>query len=206
MKDFNELKQLWHVQQGDDGVSYNTILRSVKQEKSKYTSKLLTHVISIGCISLITLYLFITVPFYTWTTQLSMFIVVVCLMYYLAVQIRDYRAMRNSENLLSKPEEYISYLRAYKERRYRFNTRNYTIYTLCLSFALALYLIEMSFYLSITALVLFILATMVWFLVCYFTLMKLYIKKESEKLEQLIGKLKDLKQQFGGGESLEHKA
>jgi len=196
MKDFNELKQLWHVQQEHDGVSYNTILNTVKQTKNKYTTKLLSHVISIGVITLITLYIFITVPFYTWTTQLSMFIVIVCLIYYMFIQIKDYRAINNSENLLDRPEEYISYLQLYKKHRYKLNTQNYTIYTICLSVALALYLVEMSFYVSKFALVIFILATITWFLLCYFVLMKVYIKKESEKLEELINKLKDLKNQF----------
>jgi len=196
MKDFNELKQLWHVQKEHDGVSYNAVLNTVKQTKNKYTAKLLTHVISIAIIVLITLYIFVTVPFYTWTTQLSMFIVMVCLVYYMLIQIKDYRAINSSENLLNKPEEYISYLQTYKQHRYYLNTRNYTIYTFCLSVALALYLVEMSFYVSALALVLFVLATIAWFLICYFVLMKAYIKKESEKLEELIGKLKNLKNQF----------
>jgi heme/copper-type cytochrome/quinol oxidase subunit 4 len=196
MKDFNELKQLWHVQQENEGVSYDAILSTIRHTKNKYTSKLLTHVISIIIIVLITLYIFITVPFYTWTTQLSMFIVIICLIYYMIVQIKDYQAINKSENLLNKPEEYISYLTAYKHHRYKLNTRNYKIYTICLSIAIGLYLIEMSFYVSAIALTIFVVATIAWFLICYFILMKIYIKKESDKLEELIGKLGNLKDQF----------
>ncbi|MFC6100604.1 hypothetical protein [Olivibacter domesticus] len=198
MKDFNELKQLWHVQQENEGVSYDAILSTIRHTKNKYTSKLLTHVISIIIIVLMTLYIFVTVPFYTWTTQLSMFIVIICLIYYMIVQIKDYQAINKSENLLNKPEEYISYLTIYKHHRYKLNTRNYKIYTICLSIAIGLYLIEMSFYVSAIALAIFAVATIAWFLICYFILMKVYIKKESEKLEELIGKLKNLKDQFSG--------
>lgn len=196
MKDFNELKQLWHVQPENDGVSYRTILQTIKQTKNKYTTKLLSHVVSIAIIILITSYIFITVPFYTWTTQLSMFIVLICLVYYLIIQVRDYRAINRSENLLDTPESYILYLQQYKQHRHHFNTQNYTIYTLCLSVALALYMIEMSFYVSRWVLIVFIVAAIAWFLLCYFILMKVYIRKESEKLEELIHKLKDLKSQF----------
>lgn len=196
MKDFNELKQLWHVQQENDGVSYHAILHTVKQTKNKYTKKLLTHAISIAVIVLITLYIFVSVPFYTWTTQLSMLIVIVCLVYYMLIQIKDYRAINNSEHLLHKPEAYITYLQQYKQHRYKLNTRNYTIYTICLSIALGLYLIEMSFYVSTASLLIFVISTIVWFLICYFVLMKVYIKKETERLEELIGKLKGLKNQF----------
>ncbi|WP_134088146.1 hypothetical protein [Olivibacter sp. XZL3] len=196
MKDFNELKQLWHVQQEHEGVSYDAILTTVKQTKNKYTTKLLSHVISIAVIVLITLYIFISFRFHTWTTLLSMFIVITCLVYYMLIQVKDYRSINNSERLLNKPEAYIAYLQAYKQHRYRLNTRNYTIYTICLSIALGLYLIEMSFYVSTFALALFIVATVVWFLICYFVLMKVYIKKESERLEEMINKLKKLEDQF----------
>ncbi|GAA4788058.1 hypothetical protein GCM10023231_15280 [Olivibacter ginsenosidimutans] len=196
MKDFNELKQLWHVQQEHDGVSYNAIRNTIKQTKNKYTAKLLSHVISVAVIVLITFYIFITIPFYTWTTQLSMLIVLICLVYYMLIQIKDYRAIHNSENLLNKPEVYISYLQAYKKHRYKLNTQNYTVYTVCLSVAFALYLIEMSFYVSRMTLIIFVVATVIWFLICYFVLMKVYIRKESEKLQELINKLKDLKDQF----------
>jgi len=196
MKDFNELKQLWHVQPENDGVSYHMILQTIKQTKNKYTAKLLSHVISIAIIVLITSYIFIRVPFYTWTTQLSMFIVLICLVYYMIIQIKDYLAINRSENLLHTPESYIRYLQQYKQHRHHFNTRNYTIYTICLSIALALYLVEMSFYVSRWVLVIFIVAAIAWFLLCYFILMKVYIRKESEKLEELIHKLKDLKSQF----------
>jgi uncharacterized membrane protein YciS (DUF1049 family) len=196
MKDFNELKQLWHVQQEHDGVSYDAILNTVKQTKNKYTAKLLSHVISIAVIVLITIYIFISFRFHTWTTLLSMFIVISCLVYYMLIQIKDYRSISSSESLLNKPEAYIAYLQAYKQHRYRLNTRNYTIYTISLSIALALYLIEMSFYVSTFALVLFVIGTIIWFLICYFVLMKVYIKKESERLEELINKLKKLEEQF----------
>jgi len=197
MKDFNELKQLWHVQaEKEEVVSYDAILNTIKQTKNRYTSRLLSHAIGIAVIVVITLYIFMTIPFYTWTTQLSMFIVTACLIYYLSVQIRDYRVFNKGEKLLFKPKEYIAYLTAFKQHRYRFNTQNYTVYTWCLTIALALYLIEISFYVSRLALILFIAGTIIWFLLCYFVLMKTYRKKESEKLEELINKLIDLKDQF----------
>lgn len=196
MKDFNELKQLWHVQQEYDGVSYDAILNTVKQTKNKYTTKLLSHVISIAVVVLITFYIFISFRFHTWTTLLSMFIVITCLIYYMVIQIKDYRSIHNSERLLSEPSAYIAYLQTYKQHRYHLNTRNYSVYTICLSVALALYLIEMSFYVSAFALTVFVVAATIWFLICYFVLMKVYIKKESERLEELITKLKKLESQF----------
>jgi len=196
MKDFNELRQLWLVQGERDGVGYEAILQNVRQSKNKYTARLLSHVLSIGIIVLITLYIFIRVPFYTWTTQLSMLIILVCLVYYLITQIRDYRNIHRSEQLLATPREYMEYLTAYKQHRYRFNTRNYTVYTLCISIALLLYLVEMSFYVSLITLICFMVGAISWFLVCYFVLMKMYIKKESERLEEWINRLGSLSEQF----------
>jgi hypothetical protein len=102
----------------------------------------------------------------------------------------------NYDNLINKPEDYINYLKAYKEKRYVLNTRKYRLYSIFLSLGFLLYFVEISFlmpqWLTILALVL----TFSWIAYSYFVLMRIYIKREESKLEGMIHNLERIQKQF----------
>ncbi|HYK76204.1 MAG TPA: hypothetical protein VEV16_04445 [Daejeonella sp.] len=196
MKDFEALKNIWQAQVAVPKVSYEDVLKRVRKSKNSLAKKLLIELISMGLAISLLLYIWIASPFKLWTTHLAMFILVACCFFYLYTQIRDYKRIKNDSLLLSKPEDYIIYLKKFKQDRYILNTRKYRIYTLFFSLGILLYFIEISFIASIWVTVLGLAATVAWIIYCYVILMRNYIRKEETKLEEMIENLERLQKQF----------
>ena len=197
MKDFEALKDIWHAQIAQPKVSHEDVLKKVSETKKGYANKLLTEVFGmLAAITLLVLTWFF-LPVKMWTTHLAMIIMIACCFYYLVYQVRDFFKISNSTLLFEKPEEYISYLKKYKQSRYLLNTQKYKGYALFLGIAFALYFVEISFTASLWSTIIGAIATMVWFAFCYFVLMRNYIRKEESKLQDMIGNLERLQKQFG---------
>lgn len=196
MKDFEALKNIWHNQVALPKVSHEDVLKQIRKNKNGFANKLLVELIGMSSAIGLLIFVWVTSPFKMWTTHLGMLILIVCCLYYLYVQIRDYNLIKDESLLLSKPEEYIEYLKKYKHDRYLLNTRKYRIYTFFLSIGLALYFIEIAFLASVWITVLAISFTVAWILFCYLILMKDYIRKEESKLGDMIENLGRLQKQF----------
>lgn len=196
MKDFEALKNIWHNQVALPKVSHEDVLKRIRKNKNGFANKLLVELIGMSSAIGLLIFVWVTSPFKMWTTHLGMLILIVCCLYYLYVQIRDYNLIKDESLLLSKPEEYIEYLKKYKHDRYLLNTRKYRIYTFFLSIGLALYFIEIAFLASVWITVLAISFTVAWILFCYLILMKNYIRKEESKLGDMIENLGRLQKQF----------
>ncbi|MDF3077685.1 MAG: hypothetical protein K0S09_1574 [Sphingobacteriaceae bacterium] len=196
MKDFEALKNIWHGQTELPKLSYEDILKNIRGTKSKFANKLLFQVIALIFSIAVMLYVLFKNDFKLGTSQLGITIFVICLLYYLFVQIRDYRNISNSENMLDKPDEYISYLKSYKHRRYILNTRVYRIYMVFIALGLALGFIEVFFTMSVWQTALAIIFTIGWFLLCYYVFMRLYIRKEEARINEMIQNLERLQAQF----------
>ena len=201
MKDFEALKDIWHNQVVLPKISHEDVLRKVRKTKNGFANKLLIELIgmclAIGMLS----YVWLSSPFKMWTTHVAMVIMISCCLYYLYVQIRDYNRIKDDSLLLSKPEEYIDYLKSYRSARYNLNTSKYKVYTWFLSIGFLFYFIEISFLASPWVTVAGIVATALWILFCYFVLMKRYIRKEEAKLEEMIQNLERLQKQFKTNEA-----
>lgn len=195
MKDFDALKNIWHSQLSAPKVSYDDILKGIKASKNSFANKLLIE--TIGMLAAIILFslIWINSASMMWTTHLSLFIFLLCCVYYIFVQIQDYRSISNSQSLLKEPEEYIKYLKRYRQRRYLLNTRKYAIYSIFIGVAFAFYFIEIYFSSPLWQTVTGITATAVWFVICWY-LMRFYIRKEQEKLNGMIDQLERLEKQF----------
>ena len=196
MKDFEALKNIWHNQVALPKVSHEDVLKYIRKSKNGFANKLLIELIGMSAAMILIMYVWITSPFKMWTTHLGILIVIFCCLYYLYVQIRDYTLIKDESLLLNKPEEYIRYIKKYRQNRYILNTRKYKIYTFFLSIGLALYFIEISFLASIWITVAGIVFTVAWILFCYLFLMKNYIRKEESKLGEMIENLERLQKQF----------
>ena len=196
MKDFEALKDIWHNQVALPKVSHEDVLRKVRKTKNGFANKLLIELIGMGLAIAMLTYVWISSPFKMWTTHLAMVILIACCLYYLYVQVRDYSRIKDESLLLNKPEDYIDYLKNYKNDRYILNTRKYRIYTWFLSFGFLFYFIEIAFLASIWVTVIGIFFTVSWILFCYFVLMRRYIRKEESKLEDMIQNLERLQKQF----------
>lgn len=196
MKEFDEIKKLWHTQQTTPAVSLNTVLKGIKSSKRRYVQKLMVQTVLVAVVLLTVIAVWLFVPFVTWTSHLALLMITCCVGYYFIVQVRDYKRVKDDSFLFSQPEEYIRSLRAYKAARLYLHTRNYRIYLLCISLAMALYAIEMYFILPVWLFVGYLLFTALWIGCCHFIFIKNYRKRENERLQHLIRRLEDMQRQF----------
>jgi len=196
MKGFEEIQQLWQGQKPEPNVSFDAILKRLKQDRTTFARKLLWQSITVGIAIIAALWIGIVIHFSTWTTYLALAIMVGCIVYYFSNQLNDYKGISRSSHLLSKPQDYINYLRAFQQRRNRFNTRNYVIYEICIAVAFGLYGIEMYFVLPLLTFIGIFIFVIFWFLICHFVFMKQYIKSENMRIEEMIDNLGRIKDQF----------
>src|SRR5690606_954971 len=196
MKGFDQIQQLWHGQAPEPNVSFENVLKRIKASRSSLAKKLFWQSISMGVAVAILLWMCFSVEFSTWTTYLAIAIMMGCICYYFASQLRDYHAISNSGNLLSKPQDYILYLKTFQQKRYRFNTRNYTVYEVCIAIAFALYGIEMYFALPLWTFIGLGIFVVFWFVICHVVFMKQFIRNEQARIAEMIDNLERIKGQF----------
>lgn len=195
MKDFEALKSIWQDQVALPKVSHEDVLKKVRKTRNGLASRLLIEMIGMGIAAAGLIYFWIESPFKMWTTHLAMIIFIICCIYYIIALIGNYRRI-NHNNLVDKPEDYIKYLTKYKHDRYIFNTRKYSIFSIFFTAGFILYFIEIAFITSFWVTVIGIILTFLWIGFCYFVLMRIYIKREEAKLEEMIQNLERLHKQF----------
>ena len=195
MKDFEALKSIWHDQITLPKVGHEDVLKKIRKTRNGLSSRLLIEMIGMGIATAVITYVWIESPFKMWTTHLAMIIFIACCIYYILALIDNYRRI-NDNKLIDKPEDYITYLKKYKHDRYIFNTRKYTIYSIFLTAGFLLYFVEISFMAPVWVTISGFVFTFIWIALCYFVLMRIYIKREESKLEDMIQNLERLQKQF----------
>lgn len=200
MKDFEALKGIWSGQVSEPKISGDDIIKSLKKSKNTFGNKLLFETAGMLAGVIVFVWVWISNPFMMWTTHLSLLILIICCIYYIFIQIKDYRSISNSESLLKQPEEYIGYLKDYRHKRYVLNTRKYSIYSIFIGIAFALYFIELYFIAPLWQTAAGIAFTIGWFVVSW-RLMRIYIRREQERLYEMIENLERLQKQFSSTNS-----
>lgn len=195
MKDFEELKKLWQVQPTEP-LSIEDVFTRINEEKRGYARKLLKQTIVVGIALFLIFLVWLMSTFITWTSHLAVVIVFGCLIYYFSIQLEDYFKIRKTAFIFKKPDEYIAYLKEYKKSRFKLNTQSYQVYLIFIAFALALFTFEMYYILPLPFLILYIVISLGWVLLCQFVFMKQYNRKEEQRLEEIIRDLERLSQQF----------
>jgi len=196
MKDFDALKDIWHSQAAAPKLGYDDILKGIRKSRSNFANKLLFETLGALIASVLFILIWINSPSMMWTTHLSLLVFLICCFYYLFVQFKDYRSISNSEHLLKVPREYIEYLKKYRRNRYVLNTSKYLVYSIFIGLAFGLYFIEIYFSSPLWQTLLGLFAAAIWFIMCWF-IMRIYIRKEQEKLSDMIEELERLEKQFG---------
>lgn len=196
MKDFEALKNIWHGQVALPKVGYEDVLKQVRRTKRRFANKILFDVIAMAAAIAILSSVWILVPFKMWTTHLSMLIFVICCLYYILTQVNYYRRISTDDLMLGRPEDYIVYLKEYKNDRYILNTRKYRVYTTFISFGFAFYFIEIFFLSTVWITIAGILFTIAWIFVSYYVFMRRQIRKEEASLGEMIDNLERLRKQF----------
>ncbi|MFA5244268.1 MAG: hypothetical protein WC380_03120 [Pedobacter sp.] len=195
MKDFEALKNIWQDQVALPKVSHDDVLKKVRKTRNGLASRLLIEMTGMGIAAAVITWVWLESPFKMWTTHLAMIIFILCCFYYIVSVIGNYRNL-NTDHLLDRPEDYIQHLKQYKKDRYIFNTRKYRIYSLFFTAGFLLYFIEISYMASFLVTLTGFVFTFAWIGFCYFVLMRIYIRKEEAKLEEMISNLERLHKQF----------
>lgn len=112
------------------------------------------------------------------------------------MQFRDYKNVSKFNQHLLKPQDFIEYLKGYKQNSYLLNRRNYNIYSIGIGLAFLFILFEMYFILPFWLLLLFSLMAFGWFILSYLFLMKEYVRSENHRVEVMIEQLEEIKKQF----------
>lgn len=195
MKDFDEIKKLWNVQQTEP-IHIEDVCKRIAAQKRKYEMRLLTQTIIVALAFVTIFAIWITATFVTWTSHLALIIVIACLVFYLRIQIMDYSRINKTGSLLKKPKEFIQDLRDYKKSRSKLNTKTYQIYVVLISIALGLFAFEMYYVLPFWELIIYVAVSILWVVLCQFVFMKHYDNRESQRLQEIIDNLERVCEQF----------
>lgn len=195
MKSFEAIQELWKVQ-NEAPIDYDSVLKNIYSNRKNYARKLVIQTVCVSVALAIIVCIWLFKPFYTWTTHLAMLLLSFCLTYFLIIQFKDYKKVKQFDLHLLRPQDFINYLEQYQKESYLLNRRNYKIYTFGIGFAFVLILFEMYFILPFWILLLFFIAAVGWFALSYLLLMKEYIKSENNRVETMISQLERIKNQL----------
>jgi hypothetical protein len=195
MNEFDLIKDIWQSQP-ERKLAAEEILKQVKRSKNRLANKLLFEVFVMSLAIAALSYAWYMVPFKMWTTHLSLLIFMASCLFVLFAQLSAYRSINATAQLIGKPDTYIKYLKHYQKDRHRLNTQKYKVYTLFLGIGLVLFFVEIFFVATLWFTVSSFVASLIWIAICYFWLMKAYIRREDGYLNGMIASLENLERQF----------
>jgi hypothetical protein len=195
MNEFDLLKDIWQSQP-ERKLAAEEILKQVKRSKNRLANKLLVEVFVMSLAIATLSYAWYMVPFKMWTTHLSLLIFMASCLFALFAQLSAYRSIHATAQLIGKPDTYIKYLKEYQKDRHRLNTQKYKVYTLFLGIGLVLFFVEIFFVATLWFTLISFAASLIWIAICYFWLMKAYIRREDGYLNGMIASLEHLERQF----------
>ncbi|WP_295650242.1 hypothetical protein [uncultured Mucilaginibacter sp.] len=195
MKDFEHIMSVWQAQPANDQLSVDEALKQVKKGISGLSRKLLWGIIAmiVALIdSIVVLFFFV---FQSWVTYVGLFIIVMTILLYVIMMIRDYRIIRKRDITIS-PGEYLQTLKEYQKNRAKLYGRLYYTYVMLLSTGMTMYFIEVLHDASLVGKIIVYTLTIAWFLICTFYLKQRIEKNEQEKINLIVDRLERLKGQF----------
>jgi hypothetical protein len=196
MKDFDSLVNIWNEQKTAPVINYKEVISNYKASRERLSLKFLKEILIMLPALFMVTYLWFTTSFNFWTSYLGLSMVAACCVYFIVMQIINIKNIVNSNTLFDKPQDHIQFLQKFRKSRYLQHTRNYTIYTLVLGLGLSLYFIEFVYVLNLWLMITVIASTLAWFIICYIYLMKVYIRKEEKKFNDMLADLERLNEQF----------
>ncbi|MBW4891674.1 hypothetical protein KXQ82_18250 [Mucilaginibacter sp. HMF5004] len=195
MKDFEHIMSVWQAQPVNDQLSVDEALKQVKKGISGLSRKLMWGIVAM-IVALVNSFavLFFSV-FQSWVTYVGLFIMVLTMLLYVLMMIRDYRII-HKRDATSSPTEYLEDLKQYQKNRARLYGNLYYTYVMLLSVGLTLYFLEVLQDATIIGKIVVYTLTLSWFLICTFYLKQRIVKSEEEKINLIVERLERLKGQF----------
>jgi len=195
MKDFDHLISVWQEQPKRDQLSVDEVLKQVKKSVSGMSRKLLWNIISMSASFAAILAIMLFVAFRYWVSYLGMSIILVTMILYIFMMIRDYRLI-HSRDITINPTDYLQHLKEYQKNRAEIYGRLYIIFILLISLGMSLYFFEVLQSASNAFKIAAYGFTGIWFLFCATYLRKRFVTHEQEKLSLMVDRLVRLQSQF----------
>lgn len=196
MKDFDSLVGIWNEQKTAPVVNYKEVINHYKDSREKLSLKFFREILLMIPAVIVIIYLWFSISFDFWTSYLGLGIVASCCIYFIIIQIINIKNIANSNTLFDQPKDHIQFIQKFRKARYTQHTRDYKIYTLVLGLGLSLYFIEFFYMLSLAVMISVVVLTVAWFVICYIYLMKMYIRKEEKRFNEMLADLERLNEQF----------
>nr|MBC7614335.1 hypothetical protein [Pseudopedobacter sp.] len=196
MKDFDSLVGIWNEQKTAPVIDHQEVISHYKDSRGKLSLKFMKEILLMIPALIMMIYLWFAISFNFWTSYLGLAIVAGCCIYFIVIQIINIKNVASSNTLFDKPQDHIQFIQKFRKSRHIQHTRNYKIYTLVLGLGLSLYFIEFFYQLNLVLMISVVVATLAWFIVCYFYLMKIYVRKEEKRFNEMLEDLERLNEQF----------
>jgi glucan phosphoethanolaminetransferase (alkaline phosphatase superfamily) len=195
MKDFEHIMSVWQAQPTNDQLSVDEALKQVKKGISGLSRKLMWGIVGMIAALLNSFAVLFFSVFQSWVTYVGLFIMVITILLYVIMMMRDYRIIRKHD-VTTSPTEYLQDLKEYQKNRAKLYGNMYYTYVMLLSVGLALYFVEVLQDASLIGKIVVYTLTAAWFLFCSLYLKQRIVKSEEEKINLIVERLERLKGQF----------
>jgi len=195
MKDFEHLISVWQGQPKKEQLSVDEVLKQVKKGIRGITSQLYWGIVAMIAVLVLTFIILFFFVFQSWITYVGIFTMLITMLLYAVMIIRNYRILNRRDATLN-PNEYLQDLKQYQKNRAKITGWFYYIYLLLISVGLSLYFIEILRNASTFYKIGVYSITIIWFLFLTFFYKKRIFKNEEEKLNLMIDRLERLQGQF----------
>ena len=195
MKDFEHLISVWQGQPKQEQLSVDEVLKQVKKGIRGITNQLYWGIVAMLSVLILTFVILFFFAFQSWLTYVGIFTMLITMLLYAVMIIRNYRILHKRDATLN-PNEYLQDLKEYQKNRAKITGWFYYIYLLLISVGLSLYFIEILRNASTLYKIGIYSITIIWFLFLTFFYKKRIFKNEEEKLNLMIDRLERLQGQF----------
>ncbi|MDB5141438.1 MAG: hypothetical protein JWQ66_151 [Mucilaginibacter sp.] len=195
MKDFEHLISVWQGQPKQEQLSVDEVLKQVKKGIRGITNQLYWGIVATVAVLALTFIIMFFFVFQSWLTYVGIFTMLITIMLYAVMTIRNYRILNKRDSTLN-PNEYLQDLKEYQKNRAKITGWFYYIYLLLISVGLSLYFVEILRNASTFYKIGVYSITIIWFLFLTFFYKKRIFKNEEEKLNLMIDRLERLQGQF----------
>jgi membrane protein YdbS with pleckstrin-like domain len=195
MKDFDHLMSVWQGQPKRDQLSVDEVLKSVKKDIRGIAGRLYWGIVAIAALIACCFMVMFFLVFNSWTTYVGLLIILVTMLMYISLIVRNYRIL-NKQDVTINPAEYLNGLKAYQKSRSKLVGWFYYIFILLISAGLGLYFAEILEKSTLTTKIIIYGTIGIWFIFITLYLRPRIFKYEDEKLSLMIERLERLGHQF----------
>jgi len=195
MKDFEHLISVWQGQPKQEQLSVDEALKQVKKGIRGITNQLYWGIVAMIAVLILTFVILFFFVFQSWLTYVGIFTMLITMLVYAILIIRNYRILHKRDATLN-PTEYLQDLKEYQKNRAKIAGWFYYLFVMLISVGLSLYFVEVLRNVSVYGKAAIYTFTVAWFLFLTFYYKKRIFKNEEEKLNLMIDRLERLQGQF----------